>query len=75
MSNNGGPAFPSFDAPVFGGIPAPIGGMSLRDWFAGQALVGLTSNPENSHLSYETVARESYTLADTLIEVREAPSD
>jgi hypothetical protein len=67
MSNNGGPAFPAADYGQFG--------MTLRDWFSGQALVGVTSNPENSHLSYETVARESYKLADALIEVRETPSD
>lgn len=36
--NNGGPAFPVFDASQ---NPAVFGGMSLLDYFAGQALVGL----------------------------------
>lgn len=46
--NDGGPAFPS--SPTMGPNgdlmrPADIGcqGMSIRDWFAGQALAGLVS--------------------------------
>jgi hypothetical protein len=41
--NDGGPAFPQ--AEVDQSWPqAP--GMSLRDWFAGQALAGLCANPD-----------------------------
>lgn len=41
--NDGGPAFPvlpplDVDGNSPAGYPYPAGGMSLRDWFAGQAL-------------------------------------
>ena len=36
--NDGGPAFPSNASDAWGG---PTEGMTLRDWFAGQALAGL----------------------------------
>lgn len=43
--NDGGPAFPLPD--VYGangcGLREGAPGMSLRDWFAGQALAGMTS--------------------------------
>lgn len=40
--NNGGPAFPQNDLSGYGMGPAGYGngGMSLRDWFAGQVLAG-----------------------------------
>lgn len=38
--NDGGPAFPNKDE-----LGSMIPGMSLRDWFAGQALAGIMSNP------------------------------
>lgn len=44
-TNDGGPAFPCYalDAPLDGsGKP----GMTLRDWFAGQALAGMLANAE-----------------------------
>ena len=37
QGGDGGAAFPQFQAPVHGSYPVPVGGMSLRDWFAGQA--------------------------------------
>jgi len=47
--DDGGPAFPCPDdyaqdgGPLYG--PRNIQGMTLRDWFAGQALAGLLSDP------------------------------
>lgn len=38
MKNDGGPAFPQI------GRMFPVSGMSLRDWFAGQALSGLLAS-------------------------------
>lgn len=47
--DDGGPAFPvslPIEAPSGRKIDVPFRGMSLRDWFAGQALVALgTTNP------------------------------
>lgn len=43
-------------------------GFDLRDWFAGQALLGLTvSNP---HVSIETVTADAYLMADAMLEAR-----
>jgi len=45
--NDGGPAFPEAIAVGPSGDVYPgMGGMSLRDWFAGQALTGLISSSE-----------------------------
>ena len=44
MSADGGPAFPTPDTHhPDGQIQYGANGMSLRDWFAGQALVGMLS--------------------------------
>lgn len=83
--NDGGPAFPErrctkVMATGPNGQAEPImetvGGMSLRDWFAGQAMVGLTAHPKCGPVGhgYETatncVAREAYALADALLSER-----
>jgi hypothetical protein len=44
--------------------PRPI---SLRDWFAGQALAGLCSDDEVNVLSCEQVANDCYELADAML--------
>lgn len=76
LGETGGPAFPEGDA-VFGG-------MSLRDWFAGQALAGWMAHyshkddhpAENSDASeYPTwdarmVAQRSYEMADAMLKER-----
>lgn len=46
------------------------GGMSLRDWFAGQALAGFTVAP-NSNIDPHRYAEASYLLADAMMEQRE----
>lgn len=65
--NDGGPAFP---------YPQTIGktilGMSLRDWFAGQALQVIHSDggrygPEGM----EQVAKYAYAMADAMLKKRE----
>lgn len=50
-------------------------GMTLRDWFAGQALAGMMADP-NVRVDAETnrvIARQSYDLADAMIEARQKP--
>ena len=90
MSNwrdNGGPAFPQNDLSSYGMGPAECsnGGMTLRDWFAGQAM----SNPElvdgcasNRLLdewfgkgscnidSAKVAAKQAYRYADAMLEAR-----
>ena len=62
--NDGGPAFPS-SHPVF-----PENGMTLRDWFASQALVGLVGRAEtNDGLA---IAKDAYVIADAMLAAREA---
>ena len=69
MTDDGGPAFP---------INSPSGspdympkrdGMSLRDWFAGQALAGLCAPPNfvNSPGGNEAQAHWAYELADAML--------
>lgn len=76
--DDGGPAYPIpvDDRP---GAYEAHPGMSLRDWFAGQALAGLCGNPggpfqanERSgwaivNCSPEFIADECYKLADAMI--------
>ena len=61
-----GPAFPAMTP---GGYCTP--GMSLRDWFAGQALQGLLASRNNCHNS----AHDAYLVADMMLELRESNPD
>ena len=70
---DGGPAFP---VPVSEEmLPIAIGGMSLRDWFAGMALQGLcvtnehTSEPGTWNADY--LAHAAFRFADAMIAQRE----
>lgn len=68
-------AFPVNSANLGGpGAYEPDPGMTLRDWFAGQALVGLMSHPnaENSPLFGEAThfAVDAYMAADAMLTER-----
>lgn len=73
--NNGGPAFPTEPrGPIYGG---KHDGMTLRDWFAGQALAGLVTMKvlheiaRKSGVGSETVtAQAAYEYADAMIKER-----
>ena len=76
-SKDGGPAFP---CETHHGEPVPGGhGMTLRDWFAGQALTGIlgtnyewfTSGTETGSRTHEA-ATFAYSLADAMRYAREA---
>jgi len=58
MKNNGGPAFPTGTA---------YQGMTLRDYFAAQAMQATLKGAE----SYETVAEYAYVMADKMLKARE----
>jgi hypothetical protein len=68
--NDGGPAFP---VDSYGKRP----GMSLRDWFAGQAMAAIINKipacvgGRQDHHTYETVARGAYNYADAILAVRQ----
>ena len=72
QTNNGGPAFPSTDAKGF-----VSDGMSLRDYFAGQALAGILADPERHgfnelHAECEFfIAEDAYIVADAMLVARQ----
>jgi hypothetical protein len=65
MKEDGGPAYPVIDR----------SGMSLRDYFAGQALAGFLADPkiidrESSSTISETYSRQAYIYADAMLAER-----
>ena len=73
---DGGPAFPET---IYAGnsnrhAADETPGMTLRDWFAGQALAGILAFPGavegNRTKSYRTVVNTAYGYADAMIEER-----
>ena len=71
--NNGGHAFPG-TREYHGGYY----GMSLRDWFAGQAMAGMLAYSQNdrsgnwaNNASEIAVARGAYEYADAMLAARE----
>ena len=74
MTNTtGGAAFPQ--STTIGSVSETVGGMTLRDWFAGQALAGLLVGyitqygaPMNTH---DEVFSLAYKAADAMIQARE----
>ena len=73
--NDGGEAFPRAGAfsPDHGYADQGACGMSLRDWFAGQALAGLLAGQyrESGHHNLLGVPREAYSIADAMLAARE----
>jgi hypothetical protein len=76
--NHGGSAFPHGDMMVWAGEPNGTGGgvlhpetpgMTLRDWFAGQALAGHLAFP-SSDLDPRQASILSYAYADAMIAAR-----
>jgi hypothetical protein len=67
--NDGGPAFP-VNAEIYNGTG--LCGMTLRDWFAGQALAGLVFHNDYGARSDDEIANGAYAYADAMIAAREA---
>ena len=73
--DDGGPAFPSPTVvmPLTGGHIPDGGegefGMSLRDWFAGQALIGMTFSSDDFE-TWPELAMKAYTAADAMLAER-----
>lgn len=78
-SNDGGPAFPSDN---FGQHPP---GMTLRDYFAGQAMNGMISGDAQPYISMkesadgivqeDKTASRAYLYADAMLAARERKED
>lgn len=72
-TNDGGPAFPSEQGSTPEGTwnQTHSAGMSLRDYFAGQALAGLTTlvRDTEAEAAY-AVAKAAYFVADALLAER-----
>jgi hypothetical protein len=75
--NDGGPAFPhkplkwDSDVGMVPNLEEDGHGMSLRDWFAGQAMMGFSAHPSNKNWTPEEIANDAYLLAAAMIEERE----
>ena len=67
-TDDGGPAFPLLDQRYM------AQGMTLRDWFAGQALMSMLSQPDNiSDKTFKVAADLSYRFADAMLDARKEP--
>ena len=67
---NGGPAFPVRSVPLEEGGQFFAAGMSLRDWFAGQALAGLLASPVTDDMSWSEIASKAYNAANSMLAER-----
>ena len=74
--NDGGPAFPvpmfarEADGQPMSATEYGLGGMSLRDWFAGKALVALPHIGCGGDLNTEDAAKAAYQIADAMLKAR-----
>lgn len=64
MASNGGPAFP------FPHTSNLQPGMSLRDYFAGQAMIGLMTNHEALKKGTDWVVAHAFIAADAMLAAR-----
>lgn len=77
---DGGPAFPmpystdEHDNPCNSTLAEH--GMTLRDWFAGQMLVGMSTwSPDGITMNHEARAHWAYAQADAMLDAREPSHD
>ena len=71
-TNDGGPAFPLSCKPMAGDLAE--WGMSIRDYFAGQALAGKCGFPSQVAVTTEILAFEAYRIADAMLEAQNTQS-
>ena len=69
MTKDGGPAFPS-DMESTGNLDNQNYGMSLRDWFAGQALSASDWSEWAGKEKFPAMGEKCYQLADAMIAQR-----
>lgn len=66
-TNDGGPAFPRVQT---GAVVATDTGMSLRDWFAGQALAAVIASDPDGQVPASKQAEAAYFYADAMLKDR-----
>ncbi len=70
--NDGGQAFPAPQSMFAGGSKD---GMSLRDWFAGQAVAGHDLDGNWCTPNYAELAMHCYQIADAMLAARSATNE
>jgi hypothetical protein len=70
--NDGGPAFPS----TIQYFPDDKNaneeqGMTLRQYYAGQVLIGIMANPNSTAVTSDTIAAWCFKMADAMLKARE----
>lgn len=75
--DDGGSAFPRSDERMPDGTGVMMGssGMTLRDWFAGQALSGMLHGGDPDAQHWEVIAAEAFKLADAIIRARQRKAE
>jgi hypothetical protein len=71
-TNTGGPAFPYPFYDEKGHCIDGIEGMTMRDYFAGQALASINLGIGVTDEFYSRTAKHCYALADAMLKAREA---
>ena len=69
--NDGGPAYPCHTNPLPGRLANAPQGMTLRDYFAGQALAGILTQDAAPSVAASVFAGMAYEMADCMIKARE----
>ena len=69
--NNGGPAFPTDSEMQISNSGYHFQGMTLRDYFAGQALAGWMSDPDVANVTAVHLSETCYDIADEMINARD----
>lgn len=70
VKDDGGPAFPQTRISPGAHSVAYTDGMSLRDWFAGQALAGITADVDTNRSIPDVLAKWVYEIADAMVAER-----
>jgi hypothetical protein len=77
VEKDGGPAFPCYE-PIttlresgYTEDLVPVGGMSLRDYFAARVLPAIVEGQGVYEARYPTIAKAAYGLADAMLAARQ----